>query len=135
MAVSVRADLWIMARELAQVLEQTPELLRFRETEDAILADDEALELVREYEVKKRAVKMSRTLPPEEQIKRVEAFMAVEDRWNAHPGIQAYWQAREDLDAMMDQLNAVITYPITGSEAPKAKGGGCGSGGGGCGCG
>lgn len=133
MAVAVRADLWILARELARALEESPEIQRFRETEDALLADEEALAIVREYEARKRAVKFSRNLPQAEQMQRIEAFMAVEAQWNANPRIQAYWQAREELDALMDRLNAVITYPITGAEAPRPKGG-CGSGGG-CGCG
>lgn len=133
MAVSVRQDIWILARELAQLIEETPELQRFRETEDAILNDDEALAIVREYEARKRAVKLARNLPPAEQMARVEAFMEIEERWNANPKIQAYWQAREQLDAFMDRLNAVITFPITGTEAPRVRGG-CGSGGG-CGCG
>lgn len=132
MAVSVRKDIWMLARELAAALEETPEVEAFRATEDALLADDEALAIVREYEAKKRAVKMSRGMPPEEQMRRVEAFLAIEEKFNAHPRIQAYWRARQELDQLLERLNAVITFPITGTEAPRRKGG-CGSGG--CGCG
>lgn len=133
MSVATRSDVWMLARELAQAIEESPELLAYRETEDAVLADQEALDLIREYEAAKRSVKRSKTKPPAEQMLLVERFMTIEERFNAHAVIQAYWEARVNLDSFMDRINAVVTYPITGEEAPKVKGG-CGSSGG-CGCG
>ncbi|MFZ5816808.1 MAG: YlbF family regulator [Bacillota bacterium] len=133
MAVATRTDVWMLARELAKAIEESPELQEYRRTEDAVLADEEALELIRTYEAAKRAVKKSKTKPPEEQILLVNRFMEIEERFNAHPTIQAYWNARVALDAFLDKINAVVTFPITGEEAPKVKGG-CSTGGG-CGCG
>lgn len=132
MAVQTERDVWAIARELAEALEASPELMAYRKTEDAVLADDGALALIREYEESKRAVKFSKQQPPEEQKRLVERFMAVEERFNQHEVIQAYWNARVKLDRFLDRINAVVTFPITGEAAPKAKGG-CGSGG--CGCG
>lgn len=123
----------MLARELAAAIEESPELLDYRRTEDAVLADQEALDLIRDYEAAKRAVKKSKTKPPAEQHALVERFMAIEERFNQHPVIQAYWTARTELDAFLDRINAVVTFPITGEEAPKVKGGACSSGGG-CGC-
>lgn len=134
MAVGLKNDLWILARELAECLAASPEVEALRRSEDALLADEEAVDLVRRYEAAKRAVKMSRDRPPAEQERLIEAFMAIEDAWNQHPLIQACWQARQALDQLMERLNAVITFPITGTEAPPERKGGCGSGGG-CGCG
>gem|GEM_PF-1910931 len=135
MQIETRKSVWELARELAKAIEETDELVRYRETEDAVLADNEALDLIRDYEAAKRAVKMSKTAPPEQQVLLINGFMALEERFDAHPTIQAYWDARTRLDAFMDRVNAVVTFPITGEEAPKVKGGACGSGGGGCGCG
>jgi cell fate (sporulation/competence/biofilm development) regulator YlbF (YheA/YmcA/DUF963 family) len=134
-SVATRQNVWVLARELAEAIAGTPEVQEFRRTEDAVLADPEAVALIREYEEAKRAVKFSRNAPPEEQQRLIERFLAVEERFNAHEAIQAYWNARVALDAFMDRVNAVVTFPITGREAPKVKGGACGSGGGGCGCG
>jgi cell fate (sporulation/competence/biofilm development) regulator YlbF (YheA/YmcA/DUF963 family) len=129
----VKRDIWTIARQLSEALEETPELQEYRRTEDAVLADDAAIDLIREYENKKRTVKRSKGKTPQEQMEAVTDFMEVESRFEAHEVIQAYWAAREKIDALLDRLNAVITFPITGSEAPKQKGG-CGSSGGGCGC-
>ncbi|MFZ5827481.1 MAG: YlbF family regulator [Bacillota bacterium] len=134
MAIATRNDVWMLARELAQAIEESPELLEYRRTEDAVLADPEALTLIRDYEAAKRAVKKSKTKPPEEQMLLVSRFMEIEERFNAHETIQAYWTARVNLDSFLDKINAVVTFPITGQEEPKVKGG-CSSGGGGCGCG
>lgn len=134
MTVAVERDVWAIARELAQAIEESPELVAYRTTEDAVLADGEALDLIREYEVAKRAVKRSKTLPPEKQVALVNRFMEIEDRFNNHAVIQAYWNARVKLDSFLDRVNAVVTFPITGQEEPKVKGGSCSTGGG-CGCG
>lgn len=123
----------MLARELAEAIEESPELREYRRTEDAVLEDQEALDLIRTYEAAKRAVKQSRTRPPEEQMLLVSRFMEIEERFNSHETIQAYWTARVNLDSYLDKINAVVTFPITGQEEPKVKGG-CGSGGG-CGCG
>lgn len=140
MTVELKKDVWSIARELAQAIEESPELIRYRETEDAVLADDQALALIRDYETSKRVVKLSKAAPPEQQKLLVERFMETEAQFDAHETIQAYWSARVALDAFLDRINAVVTFPITGQEEPKVKGGACSSGGGcstggGCGCG
>lgn len=134
MSVATRQDVWMLARELAQAIEESPELQEYRRTEDAVLEDQAALDLIREYEAAKRAVKKSKTKPPDQQMLLVSRFMEIEEQFNAHPTIQAYWTARVALDSFMDHVNAVVTFPITGQEAPKVKGGACSSGGS-CGCG
>jgi cell fate (sporulation/competence/biofilm development) regulator YlbF (YheA/YmcA/DUF963 family) len=138
-SVATERDVWSLARDLAKAIEESPIMDEYRRTEDAVLADDEALVLIRDYEAAKRAVKKSKTAPPQQQQLLVSRFMEIEDRFNTHPIIQAYWNARTGLDAFLDKINAVVTFPITGEEAPKVKGGACSTGGscstgGGCGC-
>jgi cell fate (sporulation/competence/biofilm development) regulator YlbF (YheA/YmcA/DUF963 family) len=137
--VETKKSVWELARELAKSIEESDELIAYRTTEDAVLADQEALDLIRDYETAKRAVKKSKALPQEQQVALVTRFMQIEERFDSHPTIQAYWNARTSLDAFMDRINAVVTFPITGEEAPKVKGGACSTGGscstgGGCGC-
>lgn len=132
MAVATAKDVWSIARELAEAIAESPEVALYRQTEDAVLADDEALALIREYEASKRAVKRSKAQPPAEQAALVQRFMEIEERFNGHQVIQAYWQARVKLDAFLERINAVVTFPITGTDAPRTKGG-CSTGG--CSCG
>lgn len=133
MQVMVKKDIWALARELSEALEETPELQEYRQTEDAVLADDAAIQLIRDYEATKRAVKRSKGKTPQEQMDAVSAFMEIEAQFEAHSIIQAYWTARERIDSLLERVNSVITFPITGIDAPQKKGG-CGSSGGGCGC-
>lgn len=128
----VKKDIWSIARELSEALEETPDIQEYRRTEDAVLADDDAVQLIRDYEKAKRAVKRSKGKSPQEQMEAVTTFMEIEARFEAHEVIQAYWSTRERLDSLLERLNTVITFPITGSDAPPRKGG-CGSSGG-CGC-
>lgn len=134
MSIATKKDVWMLARELAEAIEESPQLQEYRQTEDAVLADPDALNLIRDYEAAKRSVKRSKTKPPDEQMLLVSRFMEIEERFNTHETIQAYWNARVTLDSFLDRINAVVTFPITGQEEPKVKGG-CGSSGGGCGCG
>lgn len=139
MLVETKKSVWELARELAKALEETDEMVAYRTTEDAVLEDQEALDLIRDYETAKRAVKKSKAMPPEQQAALVTRFMQIEERFDSHPTIQAYWNARTRLDAMLDRINAVVTFPITGQDEPKVKGGACSTGGscstgGGCGC-
>lgn len=132
-------NIWLIARELAEAIEESDWIRRYRETEDAVLQDEAAVELIRTYEAAKRAVKQSKRRSKEEQMALVQRFMEVEEEFEAHAVIQAYWSARLALDEMLEKVNYVVTFPITGSESPKPKGGACSSGGscstgGGCGC-
>lgn len=122
-------NVWAIARELAEAIEASPELEAFRRTEEAVLADEEALALVREYEQCQRALKRAWLLPPDDQRKLRERFRTVEERFRNHPLIQAHVQARAELDRFLERINAVVTFPITGTYAPRT--GGCG----GCRCG
>lgn len=136
MIIETRKDVWELARELAKAIEESPQLQLYRTTEDAVLADDDALDLIRDYEVAKRTVKYSKTKPPAEQLLLMQRFMEIEERFNSHAVIQTYWSARTALDSFLDKVNAVVTFPITGQEEPKVKGGACSTGGGcGGGCG
>ena len=138
----VTRDIFDLAREMAELMADRPEVIALRETEDALLADPESVALVREYENVKRAVKKTKGLPKDEQLAAITVFMAVEDRWNENALIQAYWTARENMDRLMENLNQIITFPIHGEEewsggrktgCSTGDGGGCGSGS--CGCG
>jgi cell fate (sporulation/competence/biofilm development) regulator YlbF (YheA/YmcA/DUF963 family) len=132
MTTQTRQDALTIARALAQAIEQSDEIEAYRRTEQTILDDPEAIILIREYELSKRAVKKSKHLSPIEQLPLLERFMTVEAQFNEDAVIQSYWNARTGLDAFMDRVNAVVTFPFTGEDAPKIKGG-CGSGGS-CGC-
>lgn len=129
--VSARADLWLLARELAEALARTPEVERFRATEQALLDDPEASSLVRRYEAMQRGLRLLHFLPPEERARRMDAFRAVEREFQANPLIAAHREARAELDRLMARLSDVINYAITGRPAPPARSCGCG---GGCGC-
>lgn len=138
-----KRDIFDLAHEMADLLAERPEVIELQDSEDALHNDPAAVALVKEYEKKKRAVKMSKTKTKDEQLALITEFMDVEDRWNASQVIQRYYTAREQIDLFMENLNLIITYPVTGEEFPtggrktgcSSGGGGCSSDGGGCGSG
>jgi cell fate (sporulation/competence/biofilm development) regulator YlbF (YheA/YmcA/DUF963 family) len=130
MSVETRLAIFDLARDLAEAIEESEELYTFRVTEDAVLADDEALALIREYEVARRALAKAKKAPLQEQMLLGERFMGIEAQFQNHPIIQAYWTARTEMDAYMERINAIVTFPITGDDTPKVR---SSSGGGSCG--
>jgi cell fate (sporulation/competence/biofilm development) regulator YlbF (YheA/YmcA/DUF963 family) len=129
-----KRDLFALARELSQALAQCEELQAWQEAEDAMLNDPEAMAIIDAYEQSKKHLKVAARQGMQAMEAAMNAFMDAEERLNNHPGIQAYKAARDRLDALVEQLNAIITFPIFGEEAPKrvgcGSGGGCGGGGG-----
>lgn len=126
-ANSITEQLLAKARELSELLEQTEELNEYVRLETEMLNNPEVIELRQVYERRENAYNMARMTfqdTPEDKWLVSQA----KKKWESHPAVQAYRAAQDRLQALLDTLNAIITFPITGDEQPAAKGG-CGSGG------
>ena len=123
------SDLWLLTRQLADALAGTPEVERFRSTEEALLADREAVRLVRRHDELRRRMAFTGALAPAERDSVVQEFLAVEAQYRSHPLIVAHQEARADLDRLVARISDILNFAVTGRSRPA---GGCP---GGCGCG
>lgn len=130
----VKVDQYLLiakARELSELLAESEEVAEFTAAEEAMLNDPEATRLLKEAEEAKQYTHFTAATRDKALMDRAMAdFYKAEEAQREYPPIRRYNEAKDALQVLLDRLNAIITYPITGTENPTGGGGGCGSGGG-----
>ena len=95
------------------------------ENSDRMNENEEAVELLRTYNEnrKKAADELRGTNPSHEKIKEFKDYVQAEfEKAAANKLIAEYIEASREFDNMVNQVNAVLSYFITGQEAAE---GGC----------
>lgn len=116
----MRNEIIEKAQELGQMIAESEERARVDETGMKMNADEEAVELLRVYnENRKNATdKLRGTNPSKEELEEFKAYVDAEFAKiveNKH--IADYIEASRDFDNMVNQVNAVLSYFITGQES------------------
>ena len=121
----MRNEIIEKAQELGQMIAESEERARVDETGMKMNADEEAVELLRVYnENRKNATdKLRGTNPSKEQLEEFKAYVDAEFKKIVdNKLISDYIEASRDFDNMVNQVNAVLSYFITGQESSE---GGC----------
>ena len=118
-------------RELGDALMQSEEYIAMKAAEETAMANAEAAELMSRYlEHKSRLEEAlhSGSPDPEEIAMHGDAMENLQSQFQAIPDIIAMNQAREGFDSLINQVNQVLRFIITGEmDDPKAEGGCTGS--------
>jgi cell fate (sporulation/competence/biofilm development) regulator YlbF (YheA/YmcA/DUF963 family) len=125
------------AELLAEAILESQEYIRMRLSEQAATKDPEATRLVADYNEKRSKVQdllASNDLDHGALARAGEELEAVEAALEASPLLKTMRDARREYSDMMDKVNAIIQFVITGEEPEEAGGcgGSCSSCGGGC---
>lgn len=121
----MRNEIIEKAQELGQMIAESEERARVDETGMKMNADEEAVELLRVYnENRKNATdKLRGTNPSKEELEEFKAYVDAEFKKIVdNKLISDYIEASRDFDNMVNQVNAVLSYFITGQESGD---GGC----------
>lgn len=113
------------AQELGTMIAESEERVRMTEASDKMNANEEAVELLRTYNEnrKKATEKLRGTNPSKEELQEFKAYVQAEfEKVVVNPLISEYIEASRDFDNMVQQVNAVLSYFITGQESSE---GGC----------
>ena len=122
------------AELLAEAILESEEYIRMRLAEQAATKDPEATQLVADYTERRGKVQellASNDLDHGALARAGEALEATEIALEANALLKTMREARSDFSVMMDKVNAIIQYVITGEEPEEA--GGCGGSCGSCG--
>ena len=122
----MRNEIIEKAQELGQMIAESEERARVDETGMKMNADEEAVELLRVYnENRKNATDNLRgTNPSKEQLEEFKAYVDAEFKKIVdNKLISDYIEASRDFDNMVNQVNAVLSYFITGQESASGEGG------------
>ncbi|MBQ7794271.1 MAG: YlbF family regulator [Clostridia bacterium] len=105
------------AHELGKMIAECPEAEALNLAEEAQAADEAAQELLKEFNLKR--MNLVRDMQ-QEKITREEAAKANSDAFaemlEKSPTIKAYVEAKKDFDAVVQEINGIINYYITGQE-------------------
>lgn len=123
------AEIFEKARELGQAIIESEEFKALKAAEQAQENDEEALALLKEYsdvrsklaeEIRKGDVSEERTAEIREELE--EAY----ERMTTNDIITAYINAQRTFQAVIDQMNSILSFHITG-QMPGGCSGSCSS--------
>ena len=105
------------ARELGEVIQQSEEMKRYKAAELAQSQDDEAAELMREYNIKR--MNLARDMQ-NGKIERAEAVkqntLAFEEMVEKSETIKEFVEAKKEFDMAIQRMNQMLNFYITGQD-------------------
>lgn len=105
------------AHELGEMIQESPEMQALKAAEAAQESDSEAQELLKAFNLKR--MNLVRDMQAE-KITREEATKLNSDAFSemveSSATIKAYVEAKKDFDAVVQQINGIINYYITGQD-------------------
>jgi len=120
-------DILNKAMELGEMIADSSELKRLKESETRLDSDEHAKTLMAEYKGLQvelvRATKSKIESAALEEIK--ERLINKQSELNEYKTTDEFLQAKDDFDKLMNNVNSVITYAMTGEE--QCSSGNCGS--------
>ncbi len=113
------------AEQLAESILDSDEFIRMRLAEEAVTRDEEASRLISNFIEKRTRVEnmlAENNLDKGELTAAGDEMDAAQKKMNNFPMIQAMQSARAEFTNMMNKVNALIRFVVTGeAEQPKAN--------------
>ena len=122
----MRNEIIDKAQELGTMIANSEERVRMTEASDKMNANEEAASLLRTYNDNRKAAteKLRGTNPTKEDLTEFKAYVQAEfEKVAVNPLISEYIEASREFDNMVSQVNAVLSYFITGQEQTQSEGG------------
>lgn len=123
-------DVLEMAKELGKAIAGSELMTAFKKAEDAQNNDDKAQQLIGEYNLKRmqlmqRAQKEDAT---QEEFEKIRKELSDEfDKLMQYEPIKNYVTAKNELDTVLEQVNNIISFYVTGKTANDGCSGSCSS--------
>ena len=126
-------DIIEKAKELGQMIADSEEFANMKKAEAAQTNDEKARQLIKLYNDQRRqaVAKMKNESIDPETMKALQKELQDEfDMLYQNENIKAYIEAKKDFEQLMQSVNSVISFYVTGEEKADCSSGGCGSCGG-----
>ncbi len=120
------------ARELGELLAESEQLKRLNSAQAALENDERGMGLMEDYRLLQiELIKATRENENEVKLSDIkDLLMTKQNEIDDYKPTSEYISAKNDFDALMKNVNDVITFAITGEACSPSK---CASCGGGCG--
>lgn len=111
------SEILTKARELGQAIVDSEEFKALKEAEEMQEKDTEAMEMLKAYNEERKALAEEITNGDVSDERMAEIRKTLEqsfERVMSNPTIAAYSEAQQKFDAIAQQMNAILTYFMTG---------------------
>ena len=130
-------QVFLKTRELGDAIMQSEEYKAMKVAEDRAMANAEAAAAMSQYMEARQNIEalLEKDNPDPEALKKLSAEMdQTQERLSLIDDVQALTEARENFSNLIEQVNQVLKFIITGqmSEPKSGCGGGCSGSCGGC---
>ena len=131
--VVMTAEILEQANSLAAAIAKSPELANLRKSEEEMLANDEAQQIIGEFQEAQSRLSQLYAEGKEPTEADNQLMESIEKKVGENPLIAAYLQTQDQFTQMLESINSIIAGAIAGPD----QNGGCNSGacGPSCGCG
>ena len=123
-------DIIEMAKELGMAIAESPQMTNLKAKEEEQAQDEESQKLVGEYNLKRMQLSQRAQAEDitEEQFQEIKTELDAEfKKLTDNAKINAYVTAKKDFDAMMGQVNNIMSYYINGEQSSGCSADGCSS--------
>ena len=120
----MRNEIINKAQELGTMIADSEERIRMTNASDAMNSNEEAVELLRTYNDNRKAAteKLRGKEPTKEDLQEFKEYVQGEfEKIAGNKLIAEYIEASRDFDNMVQQVNAVLSYFITGQESGEGS--------------
>ncbi len=110
-------DILEMARELGKTIAESELMAAVKTAEEKQNNDEEAQKLIGEYNLKRMQLgqRVQQENPTKEEMEAIRQELADEfDKLMQNDTIKNYIEARKNLDAILEQVNNIISFYVTG---------------------
>ncbi len=126
-------DILTKARELGEAIVQSEEFKALRDAEELQENDSEAMAILKAYNDERKALAEEITAGnvPEERMSEIRARLEeLHESVTANATIAAYTEAQKRFEGIVSQMNAILTYYMTGQLSVGCSGNcsGCAAG-------
>ena len=130
-------QVFLKTRELGDAIMQSEEYKAMKVAEDRAMANADAAAAMSQYMEARQNIEalLEKDNPDPEALKKLSAEMdQTQERLSLIDDVQALTEARENFSNLIEQVNQVLKFIITGqmTEPKSGCGGGCSGGCGGC---
>ena len=118
----MRNDIIDKAQQLGCMIAESEERIRLSQASDKMNADEEAVKLLTTYNSNRQeaAEKLRGKNPSQEELDEFKNYVQEEfEKIVKNPLISEYIEASQEFDNMVNQVNAVLSYFITGQESAE----------------
>jgi cell fate (sporulation/competence/biofilm development) regulator YlbF (YheA/YmcA/DUF963 family) len=115
-------DILFKAQELANALENSPELHELRATEKIMKADKTAMSLMNDFQMKQMEVYNMQVAGEEPSDKLTSELHSLREKLQENDVVMDYLKAQEKVGFILEQINNVISRVLQGDNACGEEG-------------